>query len=249
MPVLVLVHLISVLVMGLHAVQPSLCFWCLFLFYWIVQLLMDCHKELECVVLTAAVSFLLFIHPSISFLMVEEKRRLRYWFFPVGEHVPTLKVTGGLKKVEVSPINHIQHIPAFLWAEIGRCACQREEEEAEQKLTDKSSSDSYSSRNAVSPHALSYSHYTTFLFWCGKWIKKPGTCTNQNPVVRAWGERCKAVQCGEQEWARVIVFVYVSALGPRAALHSGPALLPKCGLTPSLVLALPLMPKCLYSSC
>lgn len=61
--------------------------------------------------------------------------------------------------------------------------------------------------------------------------KKPGgTCTNQNPVVRAWGERCKAVQHGEQELAHVIVFVDVSALGP--------ALLPKHGLTPSLMLAL-----------
>lgn len=36
----------------------------------------------------------------------------------------------------------------------------------------------------------------------------------------------------------MIVFVYVSALGPRAAAHSRPALLPKHGLTPSLVLAL-----------
>lgn len=137
MPMLVLAHLISVLVMGLHAVQLSLCFWCLFLFYWIVQLLMDCHKELECVVLTAVVSFLLFIHASISFPMVEEKWRLRYCFFLLENmHVPALKVTGGLRKVEVSPINHIQHIPAFLSAEIGRCACQREEKEAEQKLTD-----------------------------------------------------------------------------------------------------------------
>lgn len=165
-------------------------------------------------------------------------------------HVPALKVTGGLKKVEVSPINPIQHIPAFLWADIGRCACQGE------KKRGRTEADwlelfwllQQQEWCQASCSALFPLHNIADLIW--QMDKKPGgACTNQNPVVRAWGERCKAVQRGEQVWAHVIVFAYVSALGPRAAVHSRPALLPKCGLTPSLVLALPLMPKSLYASC
>lgn len=57
----------------------------LFLFYWIVQL--SCHKELECVVLKAAVSSLssFVAHPSMSHPTDEEKWRPNSDFC-VGEH-------------------------------------------------------------------------------------------------------------------------------------------------------------------
>lgn len=76
----------------LRAGQPSWCFWCLLLFYWIVQL--SCHKELERVVLQAAVSLLssAIAHPPISHPPDKEKWRPNS-NFSAGEHAHSSSVS------------------------------------------------------------------------------------------------------------------------------------------------------------